>query len=114
MGGPFLRLFMYINYVQHLTPVKDSCTVTFRKATDLLAVPLKDVAKATGRSYDTVLAYRTGARKPPPEVLASLASFMRAHSSELVAAAKELEQMRRSIRNQESCSLSMTRSASST
>ena len=65
--------------------------MTFREATNLLAVPLEEVAKVTGRSYDTVLAYRNGARKPPPEVLASLAAFMRKHSSELAAAAEQLE-----------------------
>ena len=65
--------------------------MTFRDATDLLAVPLKEVAKVTDRSYDTVLAYRNGARKPPPEVLASLAVFMREHSFELIAAAEKLE-----------------------
>ena len=65
--------------------------MTFRDATDLLAVPLDEVAKATGRSYDTVLAYRNGARKPPPEVLEKLAVFMRKHSTDLAAAADELE-----------------------
>ncbi len=65
--------------------------MTFRDATDLLAVPLDEVAKVTGRSYDTVLAYRNGARKPPPEVLEKLAAFMRKHSDELAAAAEELE-----------------------
>jgi len=53
---------------------------------------LEEVAKVTGRSYDTVLAYRNGARKPPPDVLAKLAAFMREHSSELTAAAGELEE----------------------
>ncbi len=65
--------------------------MTFREATNLLAVPLDEVAKVTGRSYDTVLAYRNGVRKAPPEVLEKLAAFMRKHSAELAAAADELE-----------------------
>ena len=65
--------------------------MTFRDATDLLAVPLEEVAKVTGRSYNTVLAYRNGMRKPPPEVLEKLAAFMREHSAELAAAAEELK-----------------------
>ena len=65
--------------------------MTFKTATDLLAVPLEEVAKATGRTYGTVLAYRNGARKPPPEVLEKLAAFMREHSTDLAAAADELE-----------------------
>ena len=65
--------------------------MTFRTATDLLAVPLEEVAKATGRTYGTVLAYRNGARKAPPEVLEKLAAFMRKHSDTLAAAADELE-----------------------
>ena len=48
--------------------------MTFRTATDLLAVPLDEVAKATGRTYGTVLAYRNGVRKAPPEVLEKLAT----------------------------------------
>ena len=64
--------------------------MTFREATNLLAVPLDEVAKVTGRSYNAVLAYRNGARKPPPEVLGKLAAFMRKHSTELAAAADEL------------------------
>ncbi len=66
--------------------------MTFREATDLLAVPLEEVAKVTGRSYDTILAYRNGARKPPPEVMESLAKFMRTHSAELAKRAEELEE----------------------
>ncbi len=45
----------------------------------------------TGRSYDTVLAYRNGVRTAPPEVLERLAAFMRKHSTDLAAAADELE-----------------------
>ncbi len=65
--------------------------MTFRDATDLLAVPLEDVAKAVGRSYRTVIAYRLGQREVPEEVLKSLAVFMREQSSELAEAAEELE-----------------------
>ena len=57
--------------------------MTFREATDLLAVPLEEVAKVTGRSYNTVLAYRNGVRKAPPEVLEKLAAFMPAPSTEV-------------------------------
>ena len=65
--------------------------MTFRTATDLLAVPLDEVAKATGRTYGTVLAYRNGVRKAPPEVLEKLAAFMRKHSADLADAADDLE-----------------------
>ena len=65
--------------------------MTFREATNLLAVPLEEVARVTDRSYDTVLAYRNGVRTAPPEVLEKLAAFMREHSVELTAAADELE-----------------------
>ncbi len=44
-----------------------------------------------GRTYGTVLAYRNGVRKAPPEVLEKLAAFMRKHSVELADAADELE-----------------------
>ena len=80
---------MQITYT--VNPVKHFDTMTFRTATDLLAVSLEEVASVTGRSYNTVLAYRNGARKPPPEVLEKLAAFMRKHSTELAAAADELE-----------------------
>ena len=56
-----------------------------------MAVPLEEVAKATERMYGTVLAYRNGVRKPPPEVLEKLAACMRKHSTKLAAAADELE-----------------------
>lgn len=65
--------------------------LTFREATDLLAVPLEDVAKAVGRSYRTVMAYRLGQREVPDEVLKSLAAFMRSHSTDLAKAAERLE-----------------------
>ena len=66
-------------------------TLTFREATDLLAVPLEDVAKAVGRSYRTVMAYRLGQRAVPDEVLRDLAAFMRKHSAGLAKAADRLE-----------------------
>jgi len=65
--------------------------LSFREATDLLAVPLEDVAKAVGRSYRTVMAYRLGQRKVPEEVLERLAEFMRSHSADLAKKAEELK-----------------------
>ena len=64
--------------------------MTFREATTLLAVPLEEVARVTGRSYDTVLAYRNGARTPPPDVLTKRAEVMRKPSDELADAADDL------------------------
>jgi len=65
--------------------------MTFREATDLLAVPLEEVAKAVGRTYGTVLVYRHGARIPPPEVMKLLAALMREQGGKLAEAADELE-----------------------
>lgn len=65
--------------------------MTFKQATDLLAVPLEQIADAVGKTYATVLAYRTGDRMPPPEVRARLAAFMRNHSASLLQAADELD-----------------------
>jgi hypothetical protein len=65
--------------------------MTFKEATDLLSVPLDQISVAIGKTYATVLAYRTGDRSPPPEVRIRLAALMREHSSRLLAAAKELD-----------------------
>ncbi len=62
----------------------------FKEATDLLAVPLEEVAKAVSRSYATTLAYRNRARVPPAQVMDRLAAFMRNHSRRLAQAADEL------------------------
>ena len=64
--------------------------MTFKHATDLLAVPLQDVAIAVGRTYGTVLSYRNGQRTAPPEVMRALASFMAQHSEGLTTAAAEV------------------------
>ncbi len=64
--------------------------MNFKEATDLLAVPLERVAAELGKSYGTVLAYRTGDRVPPAEVRQRLAAFMREHSAVLLNAANEL------------------------
>jgi hypothetical protein len=63
----------------------------FKDATDLLSVPLDHIATALGKSYATVLAYRTGDRSPPPEVLSQLAVLMRHQARALAAAADELD-----------------------
>jgi hypothetical protein len=63
----------------------------FKEATDLISVPLPRVAEALGKSYGTILAYRTGDRVAPPEVRQRLAAFMREHAAELVKTASELD-----------------------
>ncbi len=65
--------------------------MNFKEATDLLAVPLERVAREVGKTYGTVLAYRTGDRVPPLEVRVKLAAFMREHSASLLQAANELD-----------------------
>lgn len=67
----------------------------FKEATDLLALRLERVADGLGRTYGTVMAYRTGARIPPPEVRRKLAAFMREHSAALAAAADEVDEVER-------------------
>lgn len=62
----------------------------FKEATDLISVPLPRVAEALGKSYGTILAYRTGDRVAPPEVRQRLAAFMRDHAAALVNAADEI------------------------
>lgn len=63
----------------------------FKEATDLLSVPLDRIAAAVGKTYGTVLAYRTGDRMPPAEVRIRLAAFMREHSAALLKAADSLD-----------------------
>jgi hypothetical protein len=63
----------------------------FKEATDLLSVPLERIAAAVGKTYGSVLAYRTGDRVPPVEVRQRLAAFMRQHSADLLDAANQLE-----------------------
>jgi hypothetical protein len=63
----------------------------FKEATDLLSVPLDRIAAAVGKTYGTVLAYRTGDRVPPPEVRIRLAAFMREHRAALREAADLLD-----------------------
>ena len=65
--------------------------MNFKEATDLLSVPLERIAEVLGKSYATVLAYRTGGRVPPAEVRQRLAAFMREHSAELQRTADELD-----------------------
>lgn len=65
--------------------------MTFKEATDVLAVSLEQIATAVGKTYATVLAYRTGDRLPPPEVRARLAAFMRDHATSLLRAADEVD-----------------------
>jgi hypothetical protein len=63
----------------------------FREATNLLSVSLEQIAAITDRSYPTILAYRTGDRVPPTDVIKRLAAFMRAQSDALTRAAEELD-----------------------
>ena len=63
----------------------------FKGATDLISVPLPRVAEAVGKSYGTILAYRTGDRTAPPEVLERLAAFMREHGEALMKAADAVD-----------------------
>jgi hypothetical protein len=65
--------------------------MNFKQATDLLSVPLEQIAGVVGKTYATVLAYRTGDRMPPVEVREKLAAFMREHSESLLRAADELD-----------------------
>lgn len=65
--------------------------MTFKEATDLLAVSFEQIASSVGKTYATVLAYRTGDRQAPPEVKERLAAFMREHAGLLVSAADELD-----------------------
>ena len=65
--------------------------MTFKEATDLLSVPLEQIAEAVGKTYATVLAYRTGDRLPPADARVRLAAFMRKHSASLLHAADELD-----------------------
>lgn len=68
--------------------------MNFKEATDLLSVSLEQIAQAVGKTYATVLAYRTGDRSPPPDVHARLSAFMREQSAELAKAADELDAQR--------------------
>ena len=65
--------------------------MNFKEATDLLSMPLEEIAGAIGRTYETVLAYRTGGRVPPREVTTKLAQLMRERARELQERADELD-----------------------
>lgn len=65
--------------------------MTFKEATDLLSMPLEEIANAIGKTYATVLAYRTGGRVPPPEVRVKLALVMRERASALLEHADRLD-----------------------
>lgn len=65
--------------------------MTFKEVTDRMAMPLERIAEEIGRSYATVLAYRTGSREPPPEVMRELARLARERGGDLVRLAEELE-----------------------
>lgn len=65
--------------------------MTFKEATDLLSVPLERVAQQVGKTYATVLAYRTGDRVPPREVRTKLSALMRTQSAVLAEAADQLD-----------------------
>lgn len=65
--------------------------MNFKEATDLLSMSLEEIAGAIGRTYATVLAYRTGGRVPPSEVTTKLAQLMRERARELQERADELD-----------------------
>jgi transcriptional regulator with XRE-family HTH domain len=65
--------------------------MTFKEATDLLSMPLEEIADAVGKTYATVLAYRTGGRVPPLEVQAKLATLMRDRAQLLLKRADEID-----------------------
>lgn len=65
--------------------------MNFKEATDLLSVPLERIAEVLGKSYATVLAYRTGGRVPPAEVRQRLAAFMREQAALLEEVADRLD-----------------------
>jgi predicted ATP-grasp superfamily ATP-dependent carboligase len=80
-------------------------TISFREATDQLAVPLETIAEVTSRSYPTVLAYRQGQRRPPADVWRALAAFAREHAgvvretaSAIAAVARAAERHERGLR----------------
>jgi hypothetical protein len=65
----------------------------FKQATDLLAVSLEEVASAVGKSYATILAYRTGDRMAPKSVKTALAAYMRERADTLMRAADQLDRI---------------------
>jgi hypothetical protein len=65
--------------------------MNFKEATDLLSMPMDEIAKAIGKTYATVLAYRTGGRVPPREVTTKLAQLMRDRAKNLQERADELD-----------------------
>lgn len=65
--------------------------MNFKEASDLLSMPLEEIAKAVGKTYATVLAYRTGGRLPPKEVTTKLARLMRERAKDLQERADELD-----------------------
>ncbi len=64
--------------------------MTFKEATDLLSMPLEEIASAIGKTYATVLAYRTGGRVPPSDVQVKLAKLMRERAAALLEHADRL------------------------
>lgn len=65
--------------------------MNFKEATDLLSMPMEEIANAIGKTYATVLAYRTGGRVPPREVTVKLARLMRERGKDLQERANELD-----------------------
>ncbi len=63
----------------------------FRERTDLLSLPLQEIADRLGIPYRTLTSYRYGHRAVPEEVLKKLATIMREHCARLAEAADELE-----------------------
>jgi transcriptional regulator with XRE-family HTH domain len=65
--------------------------MTFKEATDLLSMSMEEIADAIGKTYPTVLAYRTGGRVPPAAVRIKLAQLMRERARDLLERADELD-----------------------
>lgn len=68
-----------------------TANMDFREATDLLGMPLDQIAEATGRTYGTILAYRRGDRQAPPDVMATIARLMKVRASDLALAASRVD-----------------------
>jgi hypothetical protein len=63
--------------------------MNFKEATDLLSMPLEEIANAIGKTYATVLSYRMGGRVPPPDVRLKLANVMRERAAALLKHANQ-------------------------
>ena len=60
------------------------------KTLETATIDLREIAKRAGMSYDSLYAYRTGRRMPPPEKLVELCRVILLHQRELTEAVWEL------------------------